>query len=429
MRESEYSPGIPEAVAQPLGSEAIAPSQRANTTEVFSAADDKDARMRDALERLDGGVEKLLEDPSSYFRVMARFHRYSLTNQIMIFSQNPNATHVAGFKQWREKFDRQVKRGERGLKIFYPRFHKELNPDTGIEEEKLTGFGIGTVFDVAQTEGKALPEAPSVTEDVSTNDISTAINLKLSRYLIDQGVTMESIPINGHAQGYYSPKEKKIAIRLTSSVDPLSVGKTKTLAHESAHYFANHGADSDRHDAETVAEASAFVALNHFGLDTGDYSFTYIASWAQDRERLHTNLEDIRRVSGQIIGAVEGVGDPYEDEFGSFDAIASGPITKKIQAMEEEDSLAPDTLMDRLPWSDTPAFWRQELERARARLQEFEEKGAGALSRYDIEIAYGGDVELAVRSSSQLVRNHISYYEGKLAETPAQTKLFDSSDF
>ncbi len=148
---------------------------------------------------------------------------------------------------------------------------------------------------------------------------------------------MELIPINGRAHGFYSPRENRIAIRLTTSVDPLSVTKTKTLAHESAHYLANHNGKDHRRDLEAVAEASAFVAMDHFGLDSGEYSFHYVANWAKDKEHLHTNLEAIRKISGRIIRAVEGVGDPYEDEFGSFEAIGPGPLTAQTLAVEEEN--------------------------------------------------------------------------------------------
>ena len=107
----------------PLG-EVIAKADSAGPTEVFSANKDKDAKIDLALERLDQGVEQFLDDPSSYFRVMAKFHKHSLANTLMIFAQRPDATHVAGYRQWQEKFGRQVVKrpddvpaGEWGIKI------------------------------------------------------------------------------------------------------------------------------------------------------------------------------------------------------------------------------------------------------------------------------------------------------------------------
>lgn len=305
---AEYRFTPPEALPEPLPSETTA----------------KDERMGEALKRLEEGIEGLLDDPESYFRVMARFHEYSLANQIMIYVQDHQATHVAGYKQWKEKFERQVQKGAKAIKIFYPRFHKEINPETGVEEKVLSGFGLGNVFDVRHTEGKPLPELPSITEDVSTNDVATAVNLKLSRYLIDQGLLMESRQIFGHAQGYYAPANNQIVVDVPHGLHPLNAQKTKVLVHEAAHWMADHKDGIDRHDAETVAEASAFVVMNHFGLDTANYSFPYIAGWAKDRERLHTNLEEIRRVSRRLIGAIEGVGDPYADDFGRIEHIRWG---------------------------------------------------------------------------------------------------------
>lgn len=254
--------------------------------------------MVDALARLDAGVEALLEDPQSYFRVMARFPTFSLANMMMIFARDRDATQVAGYRQWQEKFGRQVQKGSKSIKIFSPKFRKERDLETGENKQKLAGFGLGNIFDVRHTEGDPLPEKPPITYDVSTNDVSTAVNLKLSRYLIDQGLRMETYPLNGHAHGFYSPHNNKIAIRLTVGVDPLSVGKTKTLVHEAAHFLANHNGKTDRHDAETVVEASAFVTMAHFDLDTANYSF--IAGWSEERDRLQNNLEEIRRVSAQL---------------------------------------------------------------------------------------------------------------------------------
>lgn len=203
----------------------------------------------------------------------------------------------------------------------------------------------GSVFDVSQTEGEPLPESPSITEDVSTNDVSQAVNLKLSRWVIDQGLRMESIPINGHAHGFYSPRKKRIGIRLTPQVSPFTVARTKTLAHETTHYLADHKGDGDRHDAEMVAEAPAFVAMNHFNLDTGDYSFHYLTGWAEDKEHLHTNLEEIRR----IIRAVEGVGDPCEDEFGSFEAIGTWGYWPKRSSRWKRRSIGTPLISEDMP--------------------------------------------------------------------------------
>lgn len=334
---------IEQRFFKPPPSEVIAKAESATPQEIFNAKDDKDAKMTLALERLDQGVEKLLEDPTGYFKTMARFHKFSLSNQLMIWSQDPDATMVAGYRQWSEKFGRQVQKGEKSIKIFYPRFKKALDEETGEIIDKLVGFGIGSVFDVRQTEGDPLPEPPPITENLETNDVSTAVNLKLSRYCIDHGVTMESVPMHGHRAGDYSPDKKRIRIRLATTTSPFTVAKTKTLAHEASHWLADHKGDIDRRDAETVAEASAFVAMSHFGMETDLYSARYIASWAEDRERLHVNLMEIRNVAGSIIDAIESVNDPYADDFGSWESRGESELARQWrESMEEIDKYAPE---------------------------------------------------------------------------------------
>lgn len=132
---------------------------------------------------------------------------------------------------------------------------------------------------------------------------------------------------------------------LRNRVSPFTVARTKTLAHETTHYLADHKGDGDRHDAETVAEAPAFVAMNHFNLDTGDYSFHYLTGWAEDKEHLHTNLEEIRR----IIRAVEGVGDPCEDEFGSFEAIGTRGYWPKRSSRWKRRSIGTPLISEDMP--------------------------------------------------------------------------------
>lgn len=142
--------------------------------------------------------------------------------------------------------------------------------------------------------------------------------------------------MHGHRQGDYHPTDKRIRIRLTPQVSSFTVSKTKTLAHESAHFLADHKGDIDRRDAETVAESSAFVAMFHFGMDTQLYSANYIAAWSEDSEGLHTNLAEIRRIGGGIIDAVEGVGDPYEGGFCAYENMGAGPLAQQMFDIDEE---------------------------------------------------------------------------------------------
>jgi antirestriction protein ArdC len=270
-------------------------------------------RIAGILRQLEEGIDGILSDEgfARYLRVMARFPGYSATNVALILFQQPEATKVAGYRMW-QSLGRQVKKGETGIKIFVP-FRRRLprTPETeeGSDEEEqkqqraplgaVTGFGLGTVFDVAQTEGDPLPEPPSLQEIDGTSDLGWAIDQRLSRWLLDEGLTLTKVE-TGRARGYYRPDSRTIALSNAGSGDQ----QTKTLVHEAAHYVADHRGQVERRDAETVAESSAFVVLTHFGLDTSGYSFPYVATWAADRQVLKRNLGEIQGVSRTLIEAI-----------------------------------------------------------------------------------------------------------------------------
>jgi N-terminal domain of anti-restriction factor ArdC len=291
-----------EEPAQPLVRET--PQRTASAIELFDARTDKQRQVLDILQR---GVEGILtsEGYQAYLQTMAKFHQYSFANTLLIHAQNPEATHVAGFRTW-QAMNRQVRRGETSIKIFVPFKCKITDEETGAEEHRLTGFGVGSVFDLGQTDGEPLPEPPRVVESTEVNDVSREVNKRLSRYLIDEGLLLESKPFLGSARGFWNPGLRQIVIRQDKDVDPLSVQKTKTLAHEAAHFLAEHNGAGDHQDYEVVAESSAYVALSHFGLDTSNYTFSYVANWGRDMNRLRANLGQVQRISNQLISAIEG---------------------------------------------------------------------------------------------------------------------------
>ncbi len=270
-------------------------------------------RISGILQQLEAGIEGILDDDgfARYLQVMARFPGYSPTNVALILIQQPEATRVAGYRMW-QSLGRQVRKGETGIKIFVPfrrRVTRATDPEEGSEEEEVqkqraplgavTGFGLGTVFDIAQSEGDPLPEPPTVQEIAGTSDLGMAIDLRLSRWLIDEGLTLTKEETGG-ARGFYRPSTRTIALSHIGSGDQ----QTKTLVHEAAHYVADHRGQVERRDAETVAESSAFVVLTHFGLDTSGYSFPYVATWAEDRQVLKRNLGEIQGVSRTLIEAI-----------------------------------------------------------------------------------------------------------------------------
>lgn len=291
-----------------------------------------DGRLAGVVATLERGIEAVLADEgfAAYLRMLSRFHAYSYANTILIMSQRPDATRVNSYNRWQD-LGRQVRTGEQGIKIFYPRTQTVEDPDTGEPGIAVVGFGVGAVFDITQTDGEPLPEPPTVADLADSDERSRQLNLRLSRWLIDEGLRLESKVFPGSARGFYLPHgtPKAIVIRKDAwedvdgehpAGDPLRVGKTKTLVHEAAHYVADRAPMLARGDVETVAESAAFVVMDRFGLDTAGYSFPYVAGWARNRDVLKRNLGEIQRVSHDLIAAIEGDTESEEHAGGRFPA-------------------------------------------------------------------------------------------------------------
>jgi N-terminal domain of anti-restriction factor ArdC len=285
----------------------IEPAPISATSTEHPVFDLQNDRQRQVLQLLEQGTEALLTNDAyqAYLTTMSRFHRYSFANSLLIHAQNPEATRVAGYQAWRS-LGRQVRKGERAIKIFVP-FKKKLeDPGTGEADERVVGFGIGHVFDVSSTDGEPLPERPPLIEATEVTEVSRDVNRRLSRFLIGEGLLLETKELHGSAHGFWNPQKRQIVLRQSEVFDPLNVQRTKTLAHEAAHYLADHKSGVDRQDAEVVAESSAFVALAHFGLHTENYTFGYVAAWAGDMARIRANLGEVQRVANILITAIEG---------------------------------------------------------------------------------------------------------------------------
>ncbi len=228
----------------------------------------------------------------------------------LILTQAPEATRVAGYRKWQE-LGRQVKKGEKGIAILVPhkrrlRREQDESEERGEDEAQrgittVSSFGVGRVFDISQTDGDPLPEPPRPEMVDGTSDTGMRLYTDLLDYLELHGVTAgreETQPSNG----YYQPLNRHVGIGLHIDGDQA----TKTLAHETAHMVAAHSPGVERRDAETVAESAAFVVLTHYGIDSSDYTFPYVATWAQDRAVLKRNLAAIQQVSHRIIAGIEG---------------------------------------------------------------------------------------------------------------------------
>ena len=279
-------------------------------------------RLKEVTDKLEAGVIEVFEGEqfSDYLCTMSKFHRYSFGNIILISMQFPGASQVAGFHDWKNKFGRNVKKGEKGIKILAPcvfeAVEKQEDPDPlsgqPMKEHRRVSakrFKVVTVFDVSQTEGKELPKIVSVlTGDVEQYEHVTGALEKLSPVPIE----FEDFP--GTARGYFSREQGRIVVR-----PGMSQAQTlKTMIHEIAHAKLHAGPDEGapfpatgkpEHSAcEVEAESVAYVVCQHFGVDTSDYSFGYVAGWSKGKElaELKASLDTIRATAAKLIDGIEG---------------------------------------------------------------------------------------------------------------------------
>lgn len=274
----------------------------------------RDEQIKEITEKLEAGVDELFSSEKfrEYLETMSKFYTYSVNNCILIAMQRPEATRVAGYRAWQQKFGRQVKKGEKAIKIIAPiprSFKKETKKEDGSVEEmdiKFMSYRVTSVFDVSQTEGKELPRITvEMLSDPREEHRCERIFNRISE-LAPVPVAFEEI--DGECKGYFSPSGMRIAIKKGMT----NVQSLKTLVHEVAHSLMHgKGCEWEESDAETKevqAESVAYVVCSRLGIDTGEYSFGYIAGWSKNHEKktLLTSLEAIRKTAGKIIDAIEG---------------------------------------------------------------------------------------------------------------------------
>ncbi len=273
----------------------------------------KDERMKEITDLLEKGVRDLFntERYAVYLKTMDRFHDYSFNNTLLIAAQNPNATLVAGYQAWRKKFNRQVRLGEKGIRIIAPiPAGRKKNPD-GEEpvpdeenEEKgrgPAGFRMATVFDISQTDGDPLPEMPGcepLTAPVEDYGVF------MDALTVSAGVPVRFDDLTGTANGYYDTTAKEIVIRKGMSESQT----VKTAVHETAHAKLHDpdrapGGRKDQVTREVEAESVAFMVCAHFGIDTSGYTFPYVAAWSSSVEmkELRSSMETIRRAAVDLV--------------------------------------------------------------------------------------------------------------------------------
>ena len=294
-------------------------------------------RLKEITDSIENGIKELFDSDKykKYLQTMSRFHRYSVNNQMLIYMQNPNATLVAGYNKWHDQFGRNVKKGEKGIKIIAPTPFKKkveetkLDPDTKlpmldengkpITEEKevqIPMYRVVSVFDVSQTAGKPLPQlASDLSGDVQNYE---AFMEAIKR---SSAVPISFEPIDNNTDGYFSLDEQKIVIREGMS----EVQTVSALLHELAHSKLHNRqakdeiqgdeptADEakkpkiDRNTEEVQAESISFAVCAYYGIKTDENSFGYIASWSKDKElsELKDSLTVINKTSNEMINDID----------------------------------------------------------------------------------------------------------------------------
>lgn len=277
-------------------------------------------KVQKLTDQLETGITELFnsEQYAAYLSTMSKFHRYSFGNILLILLQCPGASQVAGYGDWKKNFGRQVKRGEHGIAILAPCPYRrqeeveETAPDgsssKSVQWVQRMSFRTVTVFDVSQTEGKPLSElVHKLTGDVADYERMTEAICTLSPYPIN----IEAFP--GAAYGCCNFVEQRILVQ----PDMSQVQTIKTMIHEVSH--AKLHAPIEDGDGETPpqrkrrfvremeAESVAYVVCQHFGIDTADYSFGYVAGWSHGKNlsQLKASLELIRNTAAELIDGID----------------------------------------------------------------------------------------------------------------------------
>ena len=284
-------------------------------------------RVQELTDKLEQGLQDLFNSDSyrNYLATMSKFHNYSFNNTLLIAMQKPDATLVAGYKAWQKNFERHVNKGEKAIRILAPApykikeerdkidpvtqellLDKDGNPQKEEVEITIPAFRAVSVFDVAQTDGKPIPElaAKELLSDVEGyQDMIRAVEAI-------SPVPIELEEIAGDSKGYYDREAKRIAVQ-----ENMSESQTlKTMIHEVAHsklhskeVEQDEQMKKDRNTKEVEAESIAYTVCQHFGVDTSDYSFGYIAGWSsgRDTKELRASMDTIRRTASELITGIE----------------------------------------------------------------------------------------------------------------------------
>ena len=354
----EESKVQPEAAAPAKGPQPVTP--------ILLNGQNSAERMKEITDRLETGIQELFESEryKAYLTTMSKFHSYSFNNTLLIAMQGGQL--VAGYNKWRDDFHRNVKKGEKAIKILAPApfkakkevqkldaqgrpvMGKDGKPVTEVQEIQVPAFKIVSVFDVSQTEGEPLPS-------IGVEELTGSVErygefFKALEQTSPVPIGFEDIP--GGSHGYYHLTEKRIAIQEGMS----ELQTLKTAIHEIAHSKL-HAIDpeapaieqADRPDSRTrevQAESVAYAVCQHYGLDTSDYSFGYVAGWSsgKDLKELKASLETIRATAHELITTIDGhLAQLQKERQAQQEQPQAAPLE---QAAEQPD---PDSVFSKLP--------------------------------------------------------------------------------
>ena len=292
-------------------------------------------RMREIVDSIENGIKELFESDKyrQYLSTMSRFHRYSVNNTMLIYMQRPDATHVAGFNKWRDQFGRNVLKGEKGIRIIAPTPYKKkveeikTDPETNapvldadgkaiIEEKeiRIPMFKVVSVFDVSQTSGKPLPQLAA---DLSGNVQQYEVFMEALRRA--SPVPMEIKPVAQDTDGFFSIKAQSITIRAGMSEVQTVCAAVHEIAHAKLHDYehmtelADDGetilvpGEKSRNTEEVEAESISYAVCQYYGIETGENSFGYIATWSKGKElkELRASLETINKTASELITDID----------------------------------------------------------------------------------------------------------------------------
>ena len=355
------------------------PPQPQSVIPINLTAEKPAEKLKEITDRLEQGITELFDSEryKEYLRVMSKFHNYSFNNTLLIAMQKPDASLIAGFSAWKNQFQRNVKKGEKGIKIIAPSPFKikqeteKIDPQTQkpvigrdgkpvTEEKEITipAYKVVSVFDVSQTEGR---ELPNIAVDALTGDVEQYSDF-FAALEKTSPVPIGFEKIEGGAHGYYHLEDKRIA--LDEGMSELQT--LKTAIHEIAHaklhdIDLNAPKDEqqprvDRRTREVEAESVAYTVCQHYGLDTSDYSFGYVAGWSSGRElaELKSSLETIRSAAADIINSIDG-------------------HIAELQKQHEAEKAAPDLA----------AAQEQQSEKADPPLTDLQKKAAAIAEKYE----------------------------------------------